>query len=63
LRQLAAAIVRQRKPDEGRSSPDARHGWQDRIRVNYRGNYDRLVEAKRTWDPDNLFHHNQNIKP
>jgi FAD/FMN-containing dehydrogenase len=36
---------------------------QDRIRVNYRGNYDRLVEVKRTWDPDNLFHHNQNIKP
>ena len=36
---------------------------QDRIRVNYRGNYDRLVEVKRNWDPDNLFHHNQNIKP
>jgi FAD/FMN-containing dehydrogenase len=36
---------------------------QDRIRVNYRGNYDRLVEVKRAWDPDNLFHHNQNIKP
>jgi FAD/FMN-containing dehydrogenase len=36
---------------------------QDRIRANYRGNYDRLVEVKRSWDPDNLFNHNQNIKP
>lgn len=36
---------------------------QDRIRANYRGNYDRLVEVKRAWDPANLFHHNQNIKP
>lgn len=36
---------------------------QDRIRANYRGNYERLVQVKRAWDPDNLFHHNQNIKP
>ena len=36
---------------------------QDRIRVNYRGNYDRLVQVKRRYDPDNLFHLNQNIKP
>ena len=36
---------------------------QDRIKANYRGNYDRLVEVKRTYDPDNLFHVNQNIKP
>ena len=41
------------------------HGWddQDRIKANYRGNYDRLVEVKRTYDPGNLFHVNQNIKP
>ncbi|TVT21783.1 FAD-binding oxidoreductase [Amycolatopsis acidiphila] len=36
---------------------------QDRIRANYRGNYDRLVEVKKRYDPDNLFHLNQNIKP
>ena len=36
---------------------------QDRIRANYRGNYARLVEVKRTYDPDNLFRVNQNIKP
>ncbi|WP_020393058.1 FAD-binding oxidoreductase [Kribbella catacumbae] len=35
----------------------------DRVRVNYKGNYERLVRAKRAFDPDNLFHLNQNIKP
>ena len=36
---------------------------QDRIRANYRGNYDRLAEIKRRYDPGNLFRHNQNISP
>jgi len=36
---------------------------QDRIRANYRDNYDRLVDVKRKYDPDNLFHLNQNIRP
>lgn len=36
---------------------------QGRIRENYRGNYDRLVAVKRQYDPTNLFHMNQNIKP
>jgi FAD/FMN-containing dehydrogenase len=36
---------------------------QDRIRANYRGHYDRLVEVKRRYDPGNLFHVNQNIAP
>jgi hypothetical protein len=36
---------------------------EDRIRVSYRENYDRLAQIKRTYDPDNLFHINQNIKP
>ncbi|GLY66558.1 FAD-binding oxidoreductase [Amycolatopsis taiwanensis] len=36
---------------------------QDRVRANYKGNFDRLVEVKKRYDPDNLFHLNQNIKP
>lgn len=34
-----------------------------RIRDNYKGNYDRLVQVKRTFDPENLFHVDQNIAP
>jgi FAD/FMN-containing dehydrogenase len=36
---------------------------QDRIKANYKGNYARLVDVKRRYDPGNLFHLNQNIKP
>ncbi len=34
-----------------------------RIRASYRGNYDRLTRVKKRYDPDNLFHINQNIPP
>ena len=36
---------------------------QERVRANLGSSYDRLVEVKRTYDPGNLFHLNQNIAP
>ncbi|GAB3282348.1 FAD-binding oxidoreductase [Sinomonas notoginsengisoli] len=36
---------------------------QGRIEVNYAANYARLASVKTTYDPDNFFHINQNIKP
>jgi hypothetical protein len=35
----------------------------DRVRAAYRGNFDRLVEIKTKYDPDNFFARNQNIQP
>ena len=35
----------------------------DRVKAAYRDNYPRLAEIKKKFDPMNLFHVNQNIKP
>jgi len=36
---------------------------EDRIRKAFGEAYDRLVEVKSTWDPENVFRGNQNIRP
>jgi FAD/FMN-containing dehydrogenase len=36
---------------------------QDQVRLAYGPNYDRLVELKTKYDPQNIFHLNQNIEP
>jgi len=36
---------------------------QERVQATYRDNYARLVAVKNRYDPDNLFHVNQNIQP
>ena len=36
---------------------------EERIRATYGANFDRLVEVKRRYDPDNLFRVNRNIAP
>jgi hypothetical protein len=36
---------------------------EDNVKSAYRDNYARLAQAKRKYDPDNLFRVNHNIKP
>jgi len=41
----------------------ATHIFEDRVKVTYGDNYERLVQIKTKYDPQNLFRVNQNIKP
>jgi FAD/FMN-containing dehydrogenase len=34
-----------------------------RVKATYRDNFERLVEIKTKYDPDNFFARNQNIQP
>jgi FAD/FMN-containing dehydrogenase len=50
---MGGAYVNMMMDDEG----------QERVRASYRHNYDRLTQIKAKYDPDNVFHVNQNIRP
>ena len=36
---------------------------EERVQATYGPNFDRLVEAKQSYDPENLFRRNRNIRP
>ena len=36
---------------------------EERVKAAYRDNYERLSRVKAGYDPQNLFHVNQNIRP
>ncbi|MEX2646951.1 MAG: FAD-binding oxidoreductase [Gaiellaceae bacterium] len=50
---MGGAYVNMMMADEG----------DERVRATYRGNYERLARVKAEYDPDNVFHVNQNIRP
>ncbi|WP_255149392.1 FAD-binding oxidoreductase [Halorarius halobius] len=36
---------------------------EDPVSLQFGGNYERLVDVKTEYDPENLFHHNRNVEP
>jgi FAD/FMN-containing dehydrogenase len=54
--------------ERGRSAFGAQ-AWADaferagEVMATYGANWDRLVEVKRRWDPDNPFRSNRNVRP
>jgi FAD/FMN-containing dehydrogenase len=43
--------------------PGAHEEGDAALRASYGANYERLVDIKTAWDPDNVFHTGQNIRP
>ncbi len=43
--------------------PGAHEEGDAALRASYGPNYERLVDVKTTWDPDNVFHSGQNVRP
>ena len=54
------AVIEQRA--SGGVPAAARHAWRA-VRAAYGPNYDRLLELRRRYDPENLFHYDHNIVP
>ena len=52
-----------RAPDGGRVYLFSDDDGADAVRAAYGPNYDRLLEVKRHYDPENVFHLNHNIDP
>ncbi len=60
---LEVAVHPSRQEAGGSRVNEGQDRIRDSYRDSYRENYDRLADAKREYDPANLFRVNQNIEP